>query len=175
MSETLEPKPENLNPYLRTKVMTASPAELRMLLIDGALKFARQGRDGLEAKDYEQAYNGTSQCQAIVVEMINALNDDADPDLCENLRSLYVFMYTRLVSGLTEKNVEIMDEVIRLLEYERSTWSMVMEQLGAGGVLEHAAPGPNPADLAAVKRPAGHTHQRGAAPDLIGGSLSVEG
>ena len=39
------------NAYLRTKVMTASPAELRLMLLDGAIKFANQAREGLQAKD----------------------------------------------------------------------------------------------------------------------------
>ena len=43
------------NPYLKTKVMTAGPAELRLMLFDGALKFAEQGRKGLADKDYERA------------------------------------------------------------------------------------------------------------------------
>ncbi|MEO1059304.1 MAG: flagellar export chaperone FliS, partial [Actinomycetota bacterium] len=35
--------PQGPNPYLKTKVMTASPEELRLMLYDGALKFCRQG------------------------------------------------------------------------------------------------------------------------------------
>ena len=38
------------NPYLRTKVMTASPAELRLLLLDGAVKFLERCQN-LEASN----------------------------------------------------------------------------------------------------------------------------
>ncbi|MAB72130.1 MAG: hypothetical protein CMJ54_06450, partial [Planctomycetaceae bacterium] len=49
--------------------MTASPAELRLLLLDGALRFAEQAREGLEAKNFEQAYEGSRQCRAILAEL----------------------------------------------------------------------------------------------------------
>jgi len=176
MSESFDPQPEPLNPYLRTKVLTANPAELRMLLLDGALRFARRGRTGLAEKNFEEAYNGISQCQSIVMELINALRDDVDPTLCEQLRGLYVFMYSQLVSGLSEKNVEHVDEVIRLLEYERETWSMVMEQFGSGTVAStDAAPGPD--ELSRIPHPHPNQHAANTPPaeGIIGGRLSVEG
>ena len=37
-----------VNEYLRTRVLTASPEELRLMLLDGALKYAMQAREGLE-------------------------------------------------------------------------------------------------------------------------------
>ena len=55
----------NAQAYLRTKVLTASPAELRLLLIDGAIRFAQTMRDGLEVKDHEKIYEGSSNCRAI--------------------------------------------------------------------------------------------------------------
>ena len=36
-----------------------------MMLIEGAIKFAEQGKTGLVSGDFEQAYNGISQCRQI--------------------------------------------------------------------------------------------------------------
>ena len=47
--------------YLRTKVMSASPAELRLMLVDGAIRFAEQCRAGLENRDFEQAFEGRAE------------------------------------------------------------------------------------------------------------------
>ena len=41
-----------------------------VLLLDGALRFARQGREGLEKKDFEAVFNGFSQCRNIITELI---------------------------------------------------------------------------------------------------------
>jgi flagellar secretion chaperone FliS len=117
------------NAYLRTKVMTASPEELRLMLLDGAIKFARQGREGLASKDFEASYNGISQSRDIVLELLTSIKPEHDPELCERVRAVYTFMYSEMVSASMEKSIPKLDSVIQLLEYERETWSMLIGQL----------------------------------------------
>ena len=50
----------NSNPatlYQGTKVNTASPAELTLMLYEGAIKFCNIGLLGFETKDYEKVNN----------------------------------------------------------------------------------------------------------------------
>jgi flagellar protein FliS len=115
--------------YLRTKVMSASPEELRLMLIDGAIRFTRQGRDAIERKDWEGVYEGFTKAKEILLELINALRPEVDPDLCSRLSALYTFMYRRLLDASLEKSAAIADEVIELLEYDRETWVMLMDKL----------------------------------------------
>ncbi|MBL1218449.1 MAG: flagellar export chaperone FliS [Planctomycetes bacterium] len=115
--------------YLKTRVMSASPEELRLMLLDGSLKFARMAQEGLQGGDYEKVYDGVTRCQAILIELINCLDHSQDPDLCDRLSSLYTFLFRRLMDASTERNPEIVCEVIKLLEYERETWVLLMEQL----------------------------------------------
>ena len=42
--------------YQRNKVMTASPAELTLMLYDGAIKFCKIALAGIEEKDIEKAH-----------------------------------------------------------------------------------------------------------------------
>ncbi|MHC4946780.1 MAG: flagellar export chaperone FliS [Planctomycetota bacterium] len=126
--------------YLRTKVMTASPAELRLMLFDGALRFAEQARAGLDQRDYEQAYHGITRAQSIVMELINGLQPEQDPELCDRLASLYTFMYTRLMTASSERDPAIVTEVIDLLRFERETWSMLMARLATGEPATPAGP-----------------------------------
>lgn len=124
------------NPYFRTKVLTASREELRLLLIDGCIRFMRGGRDALLSKDWENVYNGFTQAKAIILELINSLDHSANPELCARLSGLYTYMYSRLTEGSFEKDVTKVDEVIGLMEYERETWVLLMEKLAsdrAGG------------------------------------------
>jgi flagellar protein FliS len=132
----------NTKAYLKTKVMTASPAELRLMLFDGALKFAEQGRRGLAEKDYEAAYEGISRCQQIILELINGLQPEQDPDLCDRLTGLYTFLYRRLIDASRERSPEIVQEIIKLLEYERQTWVMLIEKIAD----ENPGPRPQAAD-----------------------------
>lgn len=127
---------QNVNAYLRTKVLTATPEELRMMLLDGAVKFARQGREGLAKKDYEATYNGFSRCRNILVELMSSVRPDTDPTLVGRINALYTFIYTELTQASMEKDVPRADKAIELIEFERETWAMAMQKLAnerAGG------------------------------------------
>ncbi len=129
------------NPYLRTTVMTASPSELRLLLLDGAIKFLEQGRAGLVDGIPERAFEGLTRCQAIILELINALRHELATDLCKNLSALYTFMYTQLIKASTERDVTIADEVLELIRFERATWVMAMDQLDGRDTAAETEPG----------------------------------
>ena len=142
--------------YLKTKVLTASPAELRLMLLDGAIRFSEQTRRGYESKDYESAYDGTTKAQAILLELINALRPDQAPELCKRLSALYTFMYTSLVQASTTRDVALVDEVIQLLRFERETWVMCMDEMtrenrSAAGMT--TIPSVNPTQPSGAERP----------------------
>ena len=126
------------NEYLRTKVLTASPAELRLMLLDGAVRFAEQAQEGSVNKDYERMFEGVTRAQAILVELLNGLDPNHDAELCKRLSGLYTYMYTRLVAGSSTRDADIFDEVCKLLRYERETWQMLMSKLA--GVQHGNAP-----------------------------------
>ena len=134
----------NTNAYLRTRVLTASPEELRLMLLDGAIKFAAQGRDGLVNRDYERVYDGFGQCRAILVELICGIRDEIDPELGGRVRALYSFLYSELVNASFEKDLERADRVIELLQYERETWSLLVAKLAEERAAGDAAPKPRP-------------------------------
>ncbi|USO00296.1 MAG: flagellar export chaperone FliS [Phycisphaeraceae bacterium] len=117
------------NAYLRTKVMTASPAELRLMLLEGAVKFANQAREGLAAKNFEQCHNSFTSCRNIILELINGIRPEHDPELAERVRSLYLFLYKELFEASFEKDISKLDKVIELLDYERETWVLLMDKL----------------------------------------------
>jgi flagellar secretion chaperone FliS len=158
------------NPYLKTKVMTASPSELRLMLLEGAIRFATQARQGLAAGDFENAYANTVKVQNILLELINSLRPDHEPDLCQKLSGLYTFMYMRMVKAGSERDPALIDEVLGLLDYERQTWCMLIEQVAAAG-------GADGAMLAAPDASASAPFNARAtqASSLIGGSVSLQG
>ncbi len=117
--------------YLRTKVMTASPVELRLMLVDGAIRFAGQCQEGLSNRNFEQAFEGSRQCRAILTELLSGLRSAQDPILCQRLNSLYTFLISRMMEAMAEKNPQLIDSVVELLTYERETWQMVIDQQAA--------------------------------------------
>ena len=126
------------NPYLRNQVLTAGPEQLRLMLYDGAIRFCRLGRSGIETRDYEGSYTNFSKAQKIVLELGNSLDHSQSPELCDRLSSLYTYVYRLLVEGCTQRETPPIDEAVKLLEYERETWRMLME--GRGNDAETSPP-----------------------------------
>ncbi|CAK9051032.1 Flagellar hook-associated protein 2 (HAP2) (Filament cap protein) (Flagellar cap protein), partial [Durusdinium trenchii] len=111
------------------QVMSASPAELRLLLLDGAIRFAHQGRQGLIDKNYEQSFEGISQCRAIITELAVGVDRQVDPDLCDRVTSLFMFMFGELTQASMEKDPGRVQSVIELLEFERETWKLAIDRV----------------------------------------------
>jgi len=119
------------NSYLRDAVLTATPEQLQLMLYDGAIRFALQGRDALAAKDYETSYEKLSRAQAIVLEMERGLRPDVNPELCERMAALYGFIYRKLVEGSVQKDPPAIDDAVKVLRMERETWALVVEKVSA--------------------------------------------
>ena len=115
--------------YLRTRVLTASPEQLRQKLLEGAVKYLRQAREGLEAKNFEASYDGFSKCRNIVIELMNSMRHEVAPDLCAKVHGLYVFIYQIIVEAGLEKDIGKTDRAIQMLEFERETWQLAIQQL----------------------------------------------
>lgn len=119
------------NAYLKTKVLTASPEELRMLLLDGALRFANMAKFGMENKDFEKVYEGFKQSRAIILELTDTIDPSHDPALARQVRDLYVFIYGELAKASLNKDMAKLEKAIEMIEYERETWAQLLEQLAA--------------------------------------------
>lgn len=120
---------ESAMSYLRSQVMSASPAELRLMLLDGAIRFAHMGMRGLIDKNFEQSYEGISQCRAIVTELAVGVDRKADPDLCDRVTGVFMFLFQELTEAGLEKDPHRVQRVIELLEFERDTWKMAMDRV----------------------------------------------
>ena len=122
--------PQAAQNYLKTKVLTATPEQLQLMLYDGALRFGEQARVALEKRNYEQSYNMISRVQRIITEMQSSLKPKVAPDLCQKLAALYNYIYRRLIEANVDHKVEALDEALNLLRYQRETWTMLLDQLG---------------------------------------------
>lgn len=114
--------------YLESQVLTATPQKLRLLLIEGALRFARQIVPHWESHDNEAGLEAVSRCRRIITELLTVMIDDGS-EVVSQLRGIYAFMFRHLTEAQKEQNPEMVDEVIRLLEVERDTWQLVCEQM----------------------------------------------
>ena len=126
------PQPQNqaAQNYLRTRVLTATPEQLQMMLFDGALRFAQAAKIALAEKNHEQTYLNITRVQKILSELICTLNHNVHPELCDRLTALYQYAYKKLMDASMKHNMASMDEALSVLTFQRETWSMLMQQLG---------------------------------------------
>ena len=117
------------NPYLRDAVMTATAEQLHLMLYDGAIRFALQGRDAMLKKDYETMYLRLTRAQNIIIEMLNGLNYEVNAELCQRMASIYNFIYRKLVDACVARKTEDLDDAVRVLRMERQTWQILVDKV----------------------------------------------
>lgn len=164
-------KPKNGGEYLKTKVMTASPEELQLMLYDGAIRFCEQGRVAMENKEIEKSYKLLSKAENIVMELMTAMRDDVSPEICGNLRRLYLFCYEKMVTTNVSKNIDDLDEAIKILKHIRETWLMLMDKLRA----ERAAGAENGESADASERGANEASDSDIMLEEVGSTINFEG
>ena len=108
--------------------------------------FAEQARVAVLGKNWEQSYNGISRCQKIIAELTASLKHATNPELFGKLSSLYNYAHRKLVEANVGHHIEPLDEAIKVLQYQRETWALLLEQLGkqkagqAAGKIDMPAP-----------------------------------
>ena len=116
------------NPYEQYKqqsVMTATPAELTLMLYNGCIKFIKQAKLAIDKKDIEKAGNTILRAQDIIQELMATLNTDYD--ISNNLYALYDYMYQRLIDANISKDKAPLDETLELITELRDTWTQVIK------------------------------------------------
>ncbi|HZZ43993.1 MAG TPA: flagellar export chaperone FliS [Tepidisphaeraceae bacterium] len=121
--------PQAAQNYLRTKVLTATPEQLQLLLFDGAIRFGHQAREALKERNWEQSYTLISRVQKIVTELNSSLKHGVYPELCGKLASLYNYAYRNLIDASVSHKIESLDEALRVLAYQRDTWAQLLQKM----------------------------------------------
>ena len=111
--------------YNNSKVLTASPAELTLMLYDGAIKFNNIDIMAIEKKDIEKAHNNIVKVERIIDEFRATL--DSKYEVSQDFDRVYVYMLQRLLEANVKKDPEILEEVNTHLRSMRDTWKQVME------------------------------------------------
>ncbi|MEG0962917.1 MAG: flagellar export chaperone FliS [Lachnospiraceae bacterium] len=112
--------------YNNSKVMTASPGELTLMLYEGAIKFCNIAIVAIEKNDMEKAHTNIVKVENIIEEFRATLNHDYG--VAEDFEKVYVYIYERLVTANLKKDAEILEEVLEHLRAMRDTWKEVMNR-----------------------------------------------
>ena len=112
--------------YQRNKVLTATPAEVTLMLYEGAIKFCNIAIMAIENNEMEKAHNNIMKTQRIIEEFRNTL--DRKYGVAEDFDRIYVYVLRRLFDANIKKDKEILEEVNGHLRSLRDTWKEVMKK-----------------------------------------------
>lgn len=116
--------PAGYQQYEKSKILTASPAELTLMLYEGAIKFANIAVMAIEKGDVEKAHNNIRKVERIIEEFQVTLNHKYP--VAKDFDEVYKYLQQRLLEANIKKDKDIMEEVLRHLRTMRDTWKDVM-------------------------------------------------
>ncbi len=111
--------------YNNSKIMTASPAELTLMLYDGAIKFCNIAIVAVEQKDIQKAHTNIVKTERIIDYFRQTL--DMNYEVAQDFERVYSYLSQRLTQANVKKDREILEEVNQHLHSMRDTWKQVME------------------------------------------------
>lgn len=110
------------NVYKTNSVNYASKEQLLLMLVEGAVKFTKIGRQAIVDKDIQKAHDSLRRVQDIFVELMSTLDQSAG-DWAVKLFSVYGYIKDKIFQANVKKDVAIIDEILPLIENIRDTWT----------------------------------------------------
>lgn len=111
--------------YMDNKVLTATPAELTLMLYDGVIKFCNIAIMAIENKDIQKAHDNIMRAEQIINEL--RLTLDFNYPIANEFDRLYDYIYQRLIDANFNKDIAILEEVLGFVRELRDTWKEAMK------------------------------------------------
>ena len=116
--------------YQTSKIQTASPAELTLMLYEGAIKFCNIAMAGIEEENFEKVNENIIKAQNIILEFLNTLNYKYE--VAKDFERVYNYIYALLLEANVNKDKELLERALDNLRGMRDTWKEVMKRAKQG-------------------------------------------
>ncbi len=113
------------NNYAKERILNASPAQLTLMLYDGAIKFCNIAIAAIEKGDVMKAHNNIMKVEKIIGEFRATL--DFKYPVAKDFDKVYQYIMDRLIEANIKKDKNILEEVLTHLRTMRETWDEVMK------------------------------------------------
>ena len=123
------------NVYKNNTANYASKEQLLLMLVDGAVKYAKRAELAIEKKDVKTAHDNLIRTQDIFTELMVTLNQDAGL-WAKQLYKVYDFIKEKLVEANLKKDINVLREVLPLIENVRDLWHETYDKAKASGHLK---------------------------------------
>ncbi|MCB0310985.1 MAG: flagellar export chaperone FliS [Bdellovibrionales bacterium] len=113
--------------YQNVQVTTTDRGRLLLMMYEGAIKFLKQSRAGLETNDMQKFCRFLSKAQAIIAELMNTLDFEKGGTIARDLDRLYDFMLFYLTEANLYRDPKRITRVIGLIETIYSAYKEIIE------------------------------------------------
>jgi flagellar secretion chaperone FliS len=115
--------------YLETKILTATPHQLHLMVVDGAIRHASGAETALRSRDFTQAQTHLSRSNQFVAELIAGLDAQRQPHLIDRLKSVFVYVHRTLAEADRKHDPQPVTDALAVLRLHRQTWLALGEKL----------------------------------------------
>lgn len=116
------------NPYAKyqnSKILTASPAELTLMLYEGIIKFTNIAVAAIDSDDLEKANVNIMKAERIIDHLSATLNDKYP--VAQDFQNIYRCIMQALMQGNIKKDKEELERALEYTRMIRDTWKEVMK------------------------------------------------
>lgn len=116
------------NPYAKyqdSKILTASPAELTLMLYEGIIKFTNIGITAIENREFQKANANILKAERIVDHLSATLNDKYP--VTKDFLNIYDCIMQALIQGNMRKDIAELERALEYARMIRDTWKEVMK------------------------------------------------
>ena len=117
--------------YLETTVRSASPARLRLMLLERAVDTASRLKATWESGESPGSNEHSLKLLDLINELLSGItggDTDSEKELCGRIADLYVFLAKHLVAAEQISDYGSIGEIKLVLEAEAETWRAVCAQ-----------------------------------------------
>ena len=125
----------SVNAYRETRVKTASPGRVIVMLYDEAIRQLDVAIELLDnnTRQLDKVNNAVVKAQDIITELMVSLDMDQGQEIAQNLFRLYLYFNDQLMTANMNKEGAPMRNVRRLLAELRTAWKQIEASAGGNG------------------------------------------
>jgi flagellar secretion chaperone FliS len=113
--------------YKSIQVTTTDRGRLLLMMYEGAIKFLKQAKMGIDENDIPKFCRFLSKGQAIIAELMNTLDFEKGGTIARDLDRLYDFMLFYLTESNLHRDAQRVSKVIGLLDIIYSAYKQIIE------------------------------------------------
>lgn len=115
------------NAYKTQQILTATPAELTLMLYNGAIRFVIESIQAIDEKKIEKAHRANMRAQKIMREFM--LTMDMSQEISKVWIQIDEYILHCLIKGNMKKDKAYLEEAKRYLIEYRDAWIQVMKEV----------------------------------------------